>query len=74
MAKEVVVTRRGQTTIPKSIRKELGIHEGTRLMVEAEGEKVILRKIPSVFDLAGQSKLTAEEAFKLLDRMREAVA
>ena len=74
MAEEVVVTRRGQTTIPNSIRKKLGIHEGTRLMVEAEGEKVVLRKIPSIFDLAGQSRLTTEEAFELLDKMREAEA
>ncbi|MDA4118075.1 MAG: AbrB/MazE/SpoVT family DNA-binding domain-containing protein [Thaumarchaeota archaeon] len=74
MTKEVVVTRRGQTTTPNSIRKKLGIHEGTRLMVVAEGEKVVLRKIPSIFDFAGQSKLTTGEAFKLLDRMREAEA
>ena len=69
---EVVVTRRGQTTIPNSIRKKLGIKEGTRLMVEAEGERVILTKAPSIFDFAGQSKLTTSEAFKLLDKMREA--
>jgi len=74
MAHEVVVTRRGQTTIPHSIRKKLGIHEGTRLTVETEGEKVVLRKIPSIFDLAGQSHLTADEAFRLLDRLREAEA
>lgn len=70
MTREVVVTRRGQTTIPKSIRKKLGIREGTRLMVDAEGDKVVLTKIPSIFDLAGKSKLTTEESFRLLDEMR----
>ena len=70
MAKEVVVTRRGQTTIPMEIRKKLGIKEGSRLRADAEGDRVILTKIPSVFELAGTSKLTREEAFKLLEKMR----
>jgi AbrB family looped-hinge helix DNA binding protein len=70
MAKEVVVTRRGQTTIPMEIRRKLGIKEGSRLRADAEGDRVILTKVPSVFDLAGTSKLSKEEAFKLLDKMR----
>ena len=68
---EVVVTRRGQTTIPIKIRKKLGIKEGSKLKVEANGERVIFTKIPSLFDLAGTSKLTREEAFNYLDKMRE---
>ncbi len=71
MTQEVVVTRRGQTTIPQEIREKLGIREGTRLTVETEGGKVVFRKIPSIFDLAGKSKLTRDEASVLLDRMRE---
>lgn len=71
MTEEVVVTRRGQTTIPAPIRKKLGIKEGARLKVETDGEKVIFAKIPSLFDLAGSSKLHREEAFRLLDKMRE---
>jgi AbrB family looped-hinge helix DNA binding protein len=70
---EVVVTRRGQTTIPQEIRKKLDIREGTRLKVEAEGGKVVFSKIPSIFDLAGKSKMTKDEAFKLLDKMREEI-
>ncbi len=71
MAKEVVVTRRGQTTIPTEIRRKLGIEEGSRLKVETEGDKVILTKVPSLFDLAGTSKFRREEAFRELDKMRE---
>lgn len=71
MAQEVVVTRRGQTTIPTAIRKKLGIEEGTRLRVETEGERVVLTKVPSIFDLAGTSGLTTKEASKLLDLLRE---
>ncbi|MBI3116348.1 MAG: AbrB/MazE/SpoVT family DNA-binding domain-containing protein [Thaumarchaeota archaeon] len=71
MAQEVVVTRRGQTTIPTTVRKKLGIQEGTRLRVDVEGEKVVFTKVPSLFDLAGTSKLTKDKAFQLLDEMRE---
>jgi len=71
MKREVVVTRRGQTTIPTQIRRELGIEEGARLLVEAYDQKVVFTKIPSLFDLAGTSKLSKEEAFRLLDKMRE---
>lgn len=71
MTQEVLVTRRGQTTIPKSIRERLGIQEGTRLRVNAEGDRVVFTKIPSVFDLAGTSKMTREKAFRLLDDMRK---
>ena len=71
MAREVVVTKRGQTTIPNEIRKDLGIVEGTRLIVEAEGEKIVFRKAPSIFDLSGTSKLTREEAFRLLDKLQK---
>ncbi|MDG6910916.1 MAG: AbrB/MazE/SpoVT family DNA-binding domain-containing protein [Nitrososphaerota archaeon] len=71
MTQEVVVTRRGQTTIPTKVRRKLGIQEGTRLRVEAEGGRVIFTKVPSLFDLAGTSKLSRDEAFERLDAMRE---
>ena len=71
MAREVVVTRRGQTTIPNEIRKSLDIREGTRLRVETKGEKVVFTKVLSLFDLSGTSRLTKGEAFRLLDKLRE---
>jgi len=71
MKREVMVTRRGQTTIPTEVRRKLGIEEGSRLLVEVEGQKVVFTKVPSLFDLAGTSKLSREEAFRRLDEMRE---
>ena len=71
MEKEVMVTRRGQTTIPTEVRRRLGIEEGSRLKVEVEGDKVIFTKVLSLFDLAGTSSLGTDEAFRKLDRMRE---
>ncbi len=67
---QVVVTRRGQTTIPAKIRKELGITVGTMLDVTSKNGEVIFRKVKTIFDLAGTSKLTREEAFRLLDELR----
>ncbi|MGA2199240.1 MAG: AbrB/MazE/SpoVT family DNA-binding domain-containing protein [Nitrososphaerales archaeon] len=71
MAREVVVTRRGQTTIPTEVRRKLGIEVGTRLRVEAVDDKVVFTKVPSIFDLAGTSKMSTEDAFKRLDDLRE---
>jgi AbrB family looped-hinge helix DNA binding protein len=71
MVQEVVVTRRGQTTIPIEVRKKLDIEEGTRLRVETVDGKVVFTKVPSIFDLAGTSKMSTREAFKALDAMRE---
>ncbi len=70
MTEEVVVTRRGQTTIPIKIRQKLGIIEGTVLQVELREREIIFRKAKSTFDLAGTSKLSMKKAYKLLDRMR----
>ncbi len=67
---QVVVTRRGQTTIPASIRKELGIDEGTKLEVSSREGEIIFRKAKTIFDLAGTSKLNRQEAIQLLDKMR----
>jgi hypothetical protein len=48
--------------------KELGIKEDSKLRTDAESDRIA--KVPSVFDLPGTSKLTKEEGFKLLDKMR----
>ena len=71
MKKEVLVTRRGQTTIPIEIRRKLRINEGTRLRVQMSGNKVVFTKAKTISDLDGTSKLTREEAFRLLDKMRD---
>ncbi len=71
MKDQVLVTRRGQTTIPARIRKKLQIEEGTKLEVRTIGNKVIFSKAPSIADLDGTSKLTRDQAFRLLDKMRD---
>lgn len=41
------VSSRGQIALPKSVREQLGLGEGTSLSVRVEGDEVILRKAPA---------------------------
>ena len=73
MTEEVLVTRKGQTTIPARFRKKYGIREGTRLEVIDSGSGVLFRRKLSTIDMAGQgSKHSTPKVMKrLLDKMRE---
>jgi len=73
MEKEVVVTRKGQTTIPAKLRMKYRIEEGTRLEVIETEEGILLKPKRSTIDLAGSGSKysTPEEMKKLLDRLRE---
>ena len=41
------VSSRGQVALPKAVREQLGLGEGTSLTVRVEGDEVILRKAPA---------------------------
>jgi len=73
MKNEVVVTRKGQTTIPAKLRMRHKIEEGTRLEVIDTEEGILFRPRKSTIDLAGSGSeyATPEEMKKLLDRIRE---
>ena len=72
MTEEVVVTRKGQTTVPVKLRKKYGIYEGTRLQVEDTGKGILLRKATNTLDLigTGSKHASVNEMKKLLDEMR----
>jgi len=73
METEVVVTRKGQTTIPAKLRKKYKIQEGTRLEVIETEEGILFKPKKSTIDLAGSGAKHAspEEMKKLLDKLRE---
>jgi AbrB family looped-hinge helix DNA binding protein len=73
LTEEVVVTRKGQTTIPIRLRRKYGIREGTRLEVIDSGSGIIMKPKPSTIDLAGSGAKhsTPKEMKRLLDRLRE---
>jgi AbrB family looped-hinge helix DNA binding protein len=72
MTEEVVVTRKGQTTVPVKLRRKYGIYEGTRLQVEDTGKGILLRKATSTLELigSGSKHASVEEMKRLLDEMR----
>jgi len=73
MENEVVVTRKGQTTIPVNLRLKFNIKEGTRLEVIGTEEGILFRPKKSTVDLAGSGSkfATPDEMKKLLDNLRD---
>jgi antitoxin PrlF len=70
---KVKVTRKGQTTIPIEIREQLGIKEGDELMVEANSQSVVFKKIPRIEDCVGMfaGHANVAELKKEIDKLRE---
>jgi AbrB family looped-hinge helix DNA binding protein len=73
MRDEVVVTRKGQTTIPARLRAKYGMEEGARLIVVDTGDGVAFRRAVTMSDLAGSGAAngTPESMKSRLDRLRE---
>ena len=73
MESEVVVTKKGQTTIPARLRKKFRIEEGTRLEVIETQEGILFKPKKSIWDLIGSGAQFAsvEEMKKQLDKLRE---
>jgi AbrB family looped-hinge helix DNA binding protein len=73
MENEVVVTRKGQTTIPVKLRRKFKIEEGTRLEVVETAEGILFKPKMTIWDLIGSGAkyATVEEMKKELDKLRE---
>ncbi len=73
MEDEVVVTRKGQTTIPIRFRTKYNIEEGTRLQVVDTADGILLKPKQSTLDLAGSGGRYAspDEIKKLLEKIRD---
>lgn len=58
---EATVAERGQITLPKQVRDALGLTKGTKLEVQIDGSRVILRKDvdDAISRLRGRFKLPA---------------
>jgi AbrB family looped-hinge helix DNA binding protein len=68
----VLVTRKGQVTIPASKRKKYGIREGMRVLIKESGDGIVIKPITPIEDLAGidAGKVSLEEMRRTLDDMR----
>jgi len=72
METEIIVKKKGQTTIPVRIRKKLKIEEGTRLEVIEIEDGIILKPKKSIWDMLGAYSQfgTPEEVKKEIDELR----
>ncbi|MDT8782620.1 MAG: AbrB/MazE/SpoVT family DNA-binding domain-containing protein [Candidatus Bathyarchaeota archaeon] len=73
MENEVVVTKKGQTTIPVQLRRKFRIEEGTRLEVIETSEGILFKPKKSFWDLIGSGApyATVEEVKSELEKLRE---
>ncbi len=69
---EVLVTRKGQITVPVALRRKYRIDRGTKIKVEDSGSSIVLKVIPKIEDLAGADagKISVEKALEIIDKMR----
>ena len=69
---EVLVTRKGQVTVPVELRRKYKIVEGMKLTVEDSPSGIVFKVIPKIEDLAGidAEKITIEKALEIIDKMR----
>jgi AbrB family looped-hinge helix DNA binding protein len=49
-----------QASIPRGVREALGLHPGDRLVFEVDGQKVTLRRYPTLEELAGSVQIPPE--------------
>jgi len=69
---EVLVTRKGQITVPIAMRRKYGIKEGMTITVEDSGSGIVLKIIPRFEDLIGvdAGKKDIKKTIEKLDKMR----
>jgi AbrB family looped-hinge helix DNA binding protein len=65
------VGRRGYITIPRNIRRQIGLKEGDRVALVAQGDQIVLRPITkTLLDLRGSIPVTGPQDF---DTIRQQV-
>lgn len=66
---ESTITAKGQTTVPRQVREQLGAGPGTRLVwhVMPDGSLIVRAKTLSVLDLAGSLKAPKGKRISIAD-------
>lgn len=72
---ETTATAKGQIVIPSSIRRRLGIKEGTRIQIEENGNEIILTPITRDYVHSLRGKFRGKGLMKALmaEKKRERV-
>jgi len=53
------VSSKGQVTVPKDVRRALGVEEGDTVIVHIEGDRAFMERTPGFVDLAGSLRVPA---------------
>lgn len=70
--KTIMVTQRGQATIPKEFRDKFGIHAPGRVTMEATEEGVIIKPVPTPEELTGDMRgMTDDEGRTGVELLRD---
>ena len=66
---ESTITAKGQTTVPRQVREQLGVGPGTRLTwhVMPDGSLIVRAKTLSILDLAGSLKVPKGKRVSIAD-------
>lgn len=56
------ITSKGQTTVPASVRRALGLEAGDRIVYEIQGDSVVIRVQPEAMEVFGSLKPPAAKA------------
>ncbi len=69
---QVLVTRKGQITVPIALRRKYGIKQGMKLSIKDSESGIVLQVVPRLEDLVGidAGKMDVKKAVEMLDRMR----
>ena len=70
----VKVLPKGQITLPKKVRKELGINIGDTLLIEEQNNILILTKGKTIFDYSGALPDLGLSIERIIEKAAEAAA
>lgn len=57
MTYQTTITKKGQITIPKSLRELLELDTSSKIILEANKDKIIIKTVPDILDIAGKFKI-----------------
>lgn len=65
------VTAKGQVTIPKQVRDELGLHQGDRVLFRVVDGRAVLARTADLLDLGGAVPVPADARDLSWDQIRD---
>lgn len=74
MQQVVTITRQGQLTIPRSVRKHFGINGSTKAALRTEGNFIVVEPKRDFWSLPGSLKSTVKLSDAQLKRARRTFA